>query len=160
MNSLISMDAALAESQIADKILLCNEDTKKYGLTLTKSQALALTKTRTTALKENKRIEFGNGMVDKLIMAICDSPYISQAIYEDTLHEMIALFYDLKNNTWDQISDHDLIEFMKTAFNGCCHGSMELLMEKSMELAEHIHCGGKIDPWRLTSVSRNNKEFL
>lgn len=147
--ALVSINAELAERQITDKILLCNENTKKYGLFLTERQALALSQTRTASLKENKRIEFGNGIVDKLIMAVCDSPYITQEIYEDTLHELINLFYDLKNNTWDRVSDNDLIDFIKTAFNGCCHGSMDLLIEKSMQLAEHIHCGKKIDTFSI-----------
>lgn len=37
---LISINAALAERQVTDKILLCNQDTKKYGLLLTEQQAL------------------------------------------------------------------------------------------------------------------------
>lgn len=147
--ALISNNNALAERQVMDKILLCNETTKKYGLFLTERQALALSQTRTASLKETKRIEFGNGIIDKLIMAMCDSPYITQEIYEDTLHELINLFYDLKNNTWDQISDNDLIDFIKAAFNGCCHGSMDLLMGKSIMLAEHIHCGRQIDTFSL-----------
>lgn len=147
--ALISLNAALAERQVTDKILSCNEETKKYGLLLTKHQALALTQTRTTALHENKRIEFGSSIVDKLILAVCDSPYMTQEIYEDTLHEMIQLFYDLKNNTWDRVSDQDLIDFMKSAFNGCCRGSMELLIEKSMQLIKHIHGGGKMDTFNL-----------
>ncbi|MGN0106422.1 MAG: DUF6323 family protein [Hominilimicola sp.] len=147
--ALVSINNALAEKQLTDKILLCNEETKKYGLSLTERQASALAKTRTTSLIENKRIEFGNGIVDKLIIAVCDSPYITQEIYEDILHELITLFYELKNNTWDRISDNDLIDFIKTAFNGCCHGSMDLLTGKSMQLAEHIHCGKKIDTFSL-----------
>lgn len=146
---LVSINSALAERQVMDKILLCNKDTKKYGLLLTERQALALSQTRTASLKENKRVEFGNGIVDKLIMAVCDSPYITQEIYEDTLHELINLFYDLKNNTWDRVSDNELIDFIKTAFNGCCHGSMDLLIKKSMQLAEHIHCDKKIDTFSL-----------
>lgn len=146
--TLLPQNTALAERQVRDKILLCNEETKKYGLLLTEQQALALAQTRTSSLKENKRIEFGNGIVDKLIMAICNSPYITQDTYEDTLHELIDLFYDLKNNTWDKVSDTDLIDFIKATFNGC-HGSMDMLIGKSMQLAEHIHCGKDFDTFCL-----------
>lgn len=147
--SLITIDASLAEKKVINKILLCNEETKRYGLLLTESQAEALAQTRTASLKENKRIEFSDGVVDKLIIAMCDSAYITQEIYENTIHEMINLFYDLKNNTWDMVSDNDLIDFIKTAFNGCCRGTMELLIEKSTELAEHIHCGKKFETFDL-----------
>lgn len=44
-------------------------------MVLIEQQALALIKTRTNALKENKRIELNGGIVDKLILAFCDSPY-------------------------------------------------------------------------------------
>ncbi|MGN0666781.1 MAG: DUF6323 family protein [Huintestinicola sp.] len=147
--SLISVDAAISERQVTNKILLCNEETKKYGLSLTEHQALSLAQTRKTSLTDSKRIEFGSGIVDKLIMAVCDSPYITQEIYEETLHELIELFYNLKNDTWDRVSDDDLISFIKTAFNGCCHGSMELLAGKAMYLAEHIHSGKTIDTFCL-----------
>lgn len=147
--ALAALKTAMAERPVADKILLCNETTRKYGLTLTEQQALALAQTRTTALKDTKRLEFGGGIVDKLIMALCDSPYVTQESYEDTLHEWILLFYELKNNTWDQISDQALINFFKTAYNGCCRGSTELLKEKAQRLAGHIHCGKRIDTFRL-----------
>ncbi|MGN0317086.1 MAG: DUF6323 family protein [Lachnospira sp.] len=146
---LVPINASLAEKQVMDKILLCNEDTKQYGLVLTERQALALSQTRTASLKENKRIEFGEGIVDKLIMAVCDSPYITQEIYEETLHELINLFYTLKNDTWDKVSDNDLIDFIRTAFNGCCHGSIDLLIEQSMRLTQHIHCGKNIKTFSL-----------
>lgn len=148
--ALIDTNTSLSDAQAIDNILLCNEKTKRYGLTLTKEAALALVKTVETSLKEHKRIEFGNGIVDKLIMAVCDSPYIEQETYEETLHEMIDLFYDLKNNTWDRVSDNDLITFIKTAFNGCCNGSMDLLIEKSMQLSEHIRSGKGINTFKLT----------
>lgn len=146
---LASTRAALAERQVTDQILRCNEETEKYGLLLTEQQALALSQTCIASLKENQRIEFGSGIVDKLIRAVCDSPYITQEIYEETLHELIHLFYDLKSNTWDSVSDYELIDFIQAAFNGCCHGSMDLLIEKSMQLAEHIHCGKNMDTFSL-----------
>lgn len=147
--ALVTISSSLMERQAADKILACNEGTKKYGLILNEQQALALAQTRTNALKENKRIEFNSGIVDKLISAFCDSSYISEDNYEDTLHELISLFYDLKNNTWDIVSDCDLIEFMKNAFNSRCYGSLELLSGEALRLSEHIHCSGTIKTFKL-----------
>lgn len=139
--SLVAMSGSLMEQQATDKILACNEEIGKYGLVLTEQQALALVQTRTSALKENKRIELNGGIVDKLVLAFCNSPYIDEDTFEDTLHELIGLFYDLKNNTWDTISDDDVIEFMKNAFNNRCHGSLELLSSEALRLSEHIHSG-------------------
>ncbi|WP_249283368.1 DUF6323 family protein [Ligaoa zhengdingensis] len=146
--SLVAINSSLMERQATDKILACNEEIKKYGLVLTEQQALALVQTRTNALKENKRIELNGGIVDKLILAFCNSPYVDKDTYEDTLHELISLFYDLKNNTWDTISDDDVIEFMKNAFNNRCHGSLELLAGEALRLSEHIHCGKTIKTFK------------
>lgn len=44
-------------------------------------------------------------------MAFCNSPYISNENYEDTLHELIGMFYDFKNDTWDAVTDDELIMF-------------------------------------------------
>lgn len=132
--SLVTINSYLMESQAADKILSCNEEISKYGLVLTKEQAMALAKTRTDALKENKRIELNGGIVHKLILAFCDSSYIEENSFEDILHELINLFYNLKNNTWDTISDDELIEFMKNSFNNCCQGSLELLYSEALRL--------------------------
>ena len=41
-------------------------------------------------------------------------------IYSYKFHELISLFYELKNNTWDRISDQALIAFMKNEFNNHC----------------------------------------
>lgn len=134
----------LIKQHSVNQILACNQYTKNHDLILTKQQALALIQTRTNALKETQRIELGDSVIDKLIDAFYDSPYISQENYEDTLHELIELFYDFKNNTWDILSDHELIYFMKTAFHETCYASLELLADEALRLSEHIHCGGNM----------------
>ena len=92
---LVTINSALMEKQIVDEILACNEETKQYGLVLNEKQALALAQTRTSSLKENKRIEFKGGIVEKLILSFEDSPYISQDNFESILHELIDLFLSL-----------------------------------------------------------------
>lgn len=146
--SLVAMNSSLMERQAVDKLLACNEEIGKYGLALTEQQALTLIQMRTDALKETKRIELNGGVVDKLILAFCDSPYIEKDTYEGILHELISLFYESKNNTWDTVSDDDMIGFMKKAFNGRCHGSLELLSGEALRLSEHVHSGKTIKTFK------------
>lgn len=141
---LVTIGSAITERQTADKILSCNKETEKYGLVLNEQQALALAYTRTCSLKESKRIDLNGSVVDKLILTFCDSPYLTKNNYEAVLHELIGMFYDLKNNTLDTVSDSGVIEFMKNAFNGRCGGSLELLWDEALNLSEHIRCGGNI----------------
>lgn len=115
-----------------DAVLACNAVTAAYALTLTEAQATALVETSERTLCETGRIELGPGILGKLILAFCDSPYIGQAQYEETLHALIELFYAFKNETADCLGDDDLIERMKRAFNGECFGSLALLSEQAL----------------------------
>ncbi len=104
-------------------------NTSKYGLTLSDKQINDLLAKRTEILKEKGRIEFREGILDKLIKEFCDSPYINQSNYIETLHELIEIFYEYKNETMDLITDDELIKFMKSAFDGVCKGDIEYLEE-------------------------------
>jgi hypothetical protein len=134
-------NSSLIQKQAISEVLKMNEETAKYGLILTEQQAVALVKTRSDSLKNTGRIEFSGGVIDKLILAFCDSPYITQQNYEDTLHELVDIFYSFKNETLDMISDNDLIAFMQKSFNGTCCGSLELLSGRELpELARKLNC--------------------
>lgn len=134
---------------LTGRILDCNRHTAQYGLTLDPGQAMALAETRENALKRSGRIEFGVGITEKLIMTFCDSPYISQDDYEATLHELTLIFYDMKNETWDAVSDDELLGSMREAFDVYCHGSADILAGSVMpQLAKHIHRGGDINDFR------------
>lgn len=78
-------------------------------------------------LRKTGRIELGDGVAPKLAAAFCDSPYVTKENYEETLHELIELFYGFKNETYDVVGDDALIGYMKRAFDGECRGSLELL---------------------------------
>jgi len=124
---------SLVQKQAVNEIIKCNDFTADYGLALTTAQVLELVETRGRALNANGRVEFGGGVIDKVIKEFCDSPYISTYNYEQTLHELIEMFYYYKNETLDLISDDDLIKFMKTAFDGTCQGSLELLAGRELD---------------------------
>lgn len=146
--SLALMGGALTQRGQADTLLACNEKTEAYGLSLTAQQAMALASTQADTLKKTGRIEFGGGVTHKLILAFHDSPYISQSNYEDTLHELIDLFYSFKNETSDHVSDDALIAYMKKAFNRECRGSLELLAGNALPaLAHKINGRRGVDPF-------------
>lgn len=105
----------------------CNEYTKQYGLILSDNQINNLFERRKETLEETGRIEFREGIIDKLIKEFCNSPYINQENYAETLYELIEIFYEYKNETMDLITDDELIEFMKKSFDGICQGDLEYL---------------------------------
>lgn len=111
----------------------CNDLTIKYGLSLSEKQIYDLTERRFAALKDTGRIEFGQGVLKKIVTEFCDSPYIMQDIYVDTILELQDLFYYFKNESMDRISDDELIAIMKSYFDGICQGSLDYLSGSTLE---------------------------
>jgi hypothetical protein len=143
MKTLFQMipESALSGQAIIE-ILDCNEKTSEYALTLSPSEARGLVETRAEVLKSNGRIEFGGGVIEQIITAFYDSPYISQYNYAETLNRLIELFYYFKNETLDMLSDDELISWMKTYFDSSCQGSLELLSDREMEImAQDLRSG-------------------
>lgn len=116
------------------EVLKSNSLTCKFGLYLSKSQAEELVTTRNMSLENLGRVEFGGGIINKLIYEFCDSPYISQYNYTETINDLIETFYYFKNETLDEVSDDDLLSLMKEYFDQYCNGSIELLQGRELEV--------------------------
>lgn len=137
--------SSLIQKQAINEIIKCNDFTEEYGLVLTLDQAAQLVDTRFESLSANGRIEFGGGVIDKIIKEFCDSPYVNRFNYAETLEELLRIFYFYKNETLELLSDDELIEFMKDSFNNTCCGSIELLAEREMDkMANNLRCGHAI----------------
>lgn len=124
------------------EIMKTNEYTAKYGLTLTGQDAELLAKERINALKEQKRVEFGQGIMQKLIFEFCDSAYISQSSYREILVKLQDIFYLFKNEMMDEITDDELIHFMREQFETVCFGDLDYLAGTVLEnFAQAIRAG-------------------
>ncbi len=116
-----------------EKVIACNSYTKKFGVTLSNEQALELVNERKSSLQHERRIEFGEGILEKLIFSFCDSPYIYQDNYKDTIASLQEIFYLYKNESLDEVTDDELIDYMRNEFDGDCQGSLEYLEDTSLE---------------------------
>lgn len=114
-------------------VIECNEYTKKFGLSLSEEEAQLLLTERKDTLKEQQRIEFGEGILKKLIFAFCDSPNIYQENYVDTIGRLQEIFYLYKNESLDELTDDELVEYMKKKFDGVCQGSLDYLEDTVLE---------------------------
>lgn len=129
-------DLTIRQMQLcaAKEELRCCEDLNRlYGLSLSESDITELVELRGEALRSTGRVEFGGGILPKLIRAFCKSPWIDPATYPATLADLQDAFYYFKNESQDLFSDDDLIEFMEQVFNGSAHGSTEVLTTISLE---------------------------
>lgn len=111
----------------------CNAYSENFGLVLSEPEIAELVSCRAEALRASGRIEFGGGILPKLIRAFCDSPYIDQDNYAETIAELQEAFYYFKTEAMDRFSDDELIGFMVKVFNGRAQGSAEYLSGTSLE---------------------------
>ena len=110
-----------------------NQYTKNFGLCLSEEQMQELMVTHMECLKEQQRIEFGAGIMDKIIFAFCDSDYIYQDNYVETIQRLQQIFYLYKNESMDEMTDDELINLMRNVFDTECQGSLDYLEQTSLE---------------------------
>lgn len=111
-----------------------NEDTAQFGLLLTEEDAKELVLRRNESLAKYHRVEFGRGILDKLIYLFCDSQYINQENYLETLEALQDIFYAFKHESGEKLSDDELLAFMKEQFESVCYGSTEYLRDTCLQL--------------------------
>lgn len=115
------------------KILNCNKFLQNYGISLSQQDAEQIIEKRIETLRQTKRIELGEWVVEKIIKEFCDSAYISQDNFVSTVYELIDIFYYYKNETNDLVSDEEIIKFMREYYDSLAHGDLEYLAGTIME---------------------------
>lgn len=93
MDNLLELILVARQKQEVAKVISCNEKSEKYGLALTEEEVYQLMVGRKDTLKDSRRVEFGEGILPQLIYAFCDSDYIMQDNYKETLLELQDTFY-------------------------------------------------------------------
>ena len=109
------MEVLAGQNQV-QKVMDMNQKTERFGLSLTQEDAELLVERKMECLKEQQRVEFGETILSKLIDTFCDSPYISQSDYVDTISGLQEIFYLYKNESLDVLTDDELLEFMNSSF--------------------------------------------
>ena len=123
----------LSERSQAELVRKTNEYTNRFGLSLTDADIREVLVRRRECLSEQQRVEFGAGIVDKIIFAFCDSDFIYQDNYLETIIRLQNIFYLYKNESMDELTDDELICVMRNAFDGKCQGSLEYLEETFLD---------------------------
>lgn len=129
-----SDDASRLQRTAASRALeSCNLTLERYGLALSSADIRELVASRTEALHTAARVEFGSGVLEDLVRAFASSPYVTQETFAQTIIELQALFYEVRNETLDQIPDEDLISRMRSLFDEFAGGDLDYLGEALLE---------------------------
>lgn len=132
-----------------------NQYTEKYGLALSEEDAELLLAEKNQILKNERRVEFGQSILPQIIYTFCDSSYISQDDYVDTLIRLQEIFYLYKNEMHDEITDEELLTFMKEQFETVCFGDLQYLEGTCLDIfAQAIRAG-----YREYSETQGRGEF-
>jgi hypothetical protein len=122
-----------SNKQQIQKIQELNQYTKTFGVSLAEEEIVRLLESRRLNLKQEERVEFGEGILNKLVYLFCDSPYIYQENYAATIEALQEIFYLYKNECMDELSDDELLEYMKQQFDGECQGDLDYLEGTCLE---------------------------
>lgn len=129
---------------VRQELMPCNQYTQKFGLSLSEQEAKELVIQKREVLQEQRRIELGESILKKIIFVFCDSPYIYQDNYIDMIERLTEIFFLYKNESMDELSDDELLDYMKQSFDGECEGSMDFLEDTALEqFARKIRKQGK-----------------
>ncbi len=114
------------ENQLV-KVIETNQAAEKYGLVLSEEEAGLILEERCSALKEQRRVEFGEGITPQIIYEFCDSSFIDQNNYVSTIIRLQEIFYLYKNEMQDEITDAELLHVMKEELEDICFGDLDYL---------------------------------
>ncbi|MDE7417639.1 MAG: hypothetical protein K2N44_15280 [Lachnospiraceae bacterium] len=133
---------ALLENAQIQKVMEANQYTEKFGLVLSEQDAQLLAQERKNTLSEQRRVEFGESIMPGIIYEFCDSAYINQGNYVDSLVRLQEIFFLYKNEMLDEISDEELIHFMKEQFETICFGDFDYLEGTCLDIfAQAVRAG-------------------
>lgn len=123
----------LINSNLKAEILNTNGKSSEYGLILTEKDGEMLVKAGKEAISIQDRIEFGKSITVKMIDKFMKSTYISQVDYADTIAGLIDIFYEVKEESLDILTDDEVIDIMYDFFERESGGSLEVLQGRDMD---------------------------
>ena len=142
MISLIILKSLNSNLQITqeNEILNLNVKSQMYGLSLNKEDVKEIINSRDNTLKSYGRIELNISITKMIIENLYKSQYTDKDDYVYVINDLHEVFYYLKNETLDQISDIEIIEIIDEIYNNCS-GRIDIVQEKCEEFAKNYRWG-------------------
>ncbi|MCR1955366.1 DUF6323 family protein [Clostridioides mangenotii] len=105
---------------LQNDLLKLNENSFEYGLKLSKEDVEIIVEWRETSLKHMGRIDLGIDVTKKIVEFIYKSQYTNREDYLEAVVDLQDIFYYLKNETLELISDDDAIELISDMYETFC----------------------------------------
>lgn len=144
---LSSLDSNLKSIQKND-LLQINSKSKEYGLILTDKDVEEIIQSRNSTLKNYGRIELNIDVTKKIIENLYLSQYTDKDDYVELINDLQEIFYYLKNETLDEISDIEILEIIDDFYNRC-NGRIDNVQDMSEQFSHNYR----------SSIGGINNEF-
>ena len=95
---------------IKNQILEINDKSVDYGLVLSPKDVEEVIKSRKDSLKTYGRIDLNMDITEKIMEILYTSQYTDKDDYLELINDSQDIFYYLKNETLDEISDNEILE--------------------------------------------------
>jgi hypothetical protein len=122
-----------------------NQKLARYGLALSDVDMFMLEEGRRKALADTGRVEIGPGAAGDIAVVFAESPYVSQDGFAELVDALQALFYRLREED-GEVSDIELVDAMRLAFDDVAKGSIDLLEGMSISDLEGWLAEGADEP--------------
>ena len=123
---------AALERRFVRELSICAETAARYGLALDAQAVAAIAARRSAALAETGRVELGESAVPKLVTAFCDSPYLQQEEFAETIGRLTEAFYEYKNEDRDRMTDDELITCLRACYDAY-EGALDAVLALPVE---------------------------
>ena len=128
----IFQSGSITESEkryVAKELMLLGDKTAQYGITLSEKDCLEIAECRYESLKENERIEVGLGATQKIIEKFCESGYVNQNNFSETVEGLLECFYMIKTETNDKVDDETVLEVLNYIFENDAGGDVSKIYD-------------------------------
>lgn len=105
---------------LQNDLLKLNENSFEYGLKLSNEDVEIIVEWREISLKHMGRIDLGIDVTKKIVEFIYKSQYTNREDYLEAVVDIQDIFYYLKNETLELISDDDAIELISNVYERFC----------------------------------------
>ena len=95
-----------------NEILNLNERSQEYGLILTPDDVDNIVKSRNHTLNSYGRIDLNMDVTKEIMEILYKSKFTDKDDYVEMINDLVEIFYFLKNETFDEISDKEIIEII------------------------------------------------
>lgn len=124
--------ARTLERRFISELSASAETAARYGLALDAQAVAAIAGRRSAALAETGRVELGESAVPKIVTAFCDSPYLLQEEFAETVGRLTEAFYEYKNEDGDRMTDDELITCLRACYDAY-EGALDAALSLSIE---------------------------